>query len=1147
MENPPHPCPSCARQVSDWMAFCPFCGSAQDLSGPEALEGDIRLATVLFGDVVGFTALSEHLSPEEVTTVMNQCFEVLSAPIVRLEGTIDKYVGDAIMARFGAPEAHEDDAVRAISAAMEMQRSMRVFGAQMQALGRPGLSMRIGINTGEVLAGEVGSSALKQFTLMGNTVNLASRLEHEAEPGSVLVGETTYRLARHAFTFRALPPMEIRGQSDLIHAFVPIGPAAGRQMPEEPPAPFVGRQAELAQLQAGMHGVGAGHGCVIELVGEPGVGKSRLLAEFKRLRSERTAWVQASAPPFGRTAPYSLLSAFIRDLILAEDDEQAPGRETLRDRLLVLLPEGSVNVAIAVIGEILGIEGSGPAGISATDTRVRRAMLIRILRELVAARCHEAILAIVLEDIHWADGASLDVLGRVLADVESRRVMVLATCRPGFDLSWKGPRAAHRIVLEDLPEDSARDLAAAVLGTSAVAPDVSRLVLERSGGNPYFLEQIVSTLIESSALIRRGGIWEFRPGVDASRIPETLQGVVQARIDRLPRPARAVLETAAVIGMQVPHAVLAAVLGGEDPAEPIALLLQQQFVVERGGGAQPGLEFKHSLTRDVVYRGILSTRRRALHGRVAAVLEERGDTSAEALSLLAAHYAEAANRTKAVEYAMAAGERARMLYANEDAARYFEQAVTLLAGESGDEGQATRLRVLESLGDAHVALGNAERAREAYLQAQETHAAPRDRARLWRKLGSFAASRGQYVEAASDYRRAEEAIEADGEPGELVQVWLARAGMERSRGALDNAWATLVQSLALVRDLDEATQADLFSELGSMERDRAHLRSAMGYLESAAEFWRRSGTLDRQALVSVALADIAFHSGDLESSAAHLNEALDLRQRMLDRHGITTTLLALARVRRTMGDFPEAEEVMARASALATEMEDDVLIADCKLQLGSMALERDRVEEAREMVTEAYHLYRKIRNWRGLAQALLARAAVAQREDDMDRARSSLKTAEALVAEMHDPFLHAETQIAAAELEERANDLGRAIERGQVALTAAREAGDPRLAALSEQLLGRLYARQGQAGAGGRLLLSSFTTLRRMGAEVQAARSLLDYLGIERNGQGTIPAGLEERIAAARDGLRRAGLLRDLSRLDALLASTPAPEHAGDR
>ncbi len=1141
MKSASHLCPSCTQHVSDWMTFCPFCGSSQEHAKPEALEGDIRLATVLFGDVVGFTALSEHRSPEEVALVMNRCFEVLSAPIVRLEGTIDKYVGDAIMARFGAPEAHEDDAPRAISAAMEMQRSMREFGAELQAAGGPALSMRIGINTGEVLAGEVGSSALKQFTLMGNTVNLASRLEHEAEPGSILVGETTYRLARHAFSFRTLPPMEIRGQSDLIHAFVPLGPATVHHLPDEPPATFVGREAELARLRTWMDAVRDGHGTVIEIVGEPGVGKSRLVAEFKRQRPERMTWVHASAPSFGQTAPYSLLSVFVRALILGEDDDEVLGREALRDRLLVLLPEGSVNVAVAVIGEILGIEQAGSADISANDTRVRRAMLIRILRELVAARSHESTLALVLEDVHWGDGASLYVLGRVLSDVESRRVMVVMTSRHAFDSAWEGSPAADRIALQDLPEDSARDLAAAVLGTSAVAPDVNRLVLERSGGNPYFLEQIVSTLIESAALIRRDGVWGFRPGVDAARIPETLQGVVQARIDRLPREARVLLETASVIGMQVPYDTLTAVTDADDLEEHCALLIQQQFVVERESGARRGLEFKHSLTRDVVYRGILMSRRRVLHQRVAAALESRGDVTAEDLSLLAAHYAEASNQPKAVEYAIAAGDRARSLYANSDAARYFEQAVQLL-GVDSDDGGVQRLRALESLGDAQVALGSAEHARDAYLQAQAMQVAPRDRARLWRKLGSFAASRGQYVEAAADYRQAEEALQAADEPSELVNVWLARAAMERSRGALDNAWATLIQSLALVRDLDEATQADLFFELGSMERDRAHLRSAMGYLESAAEFWRRAGTLDRQALVSAALADIALHRGELEASVAHLHAAIEVRQRMLDRHGIAAGLLALARVKWTMGDLSEAESLTSRASLLAAEIDDDIVMADCRLQMGLTELERGRLSGARDAVTESYRLYRKVRNWRGLAQALLARAAVSQRENDVESARESVKAAAELIAEMHDPFLQAEARIMETELEEQSNGRERAIELGQVALAAAREAGDPRLTALSERVLGRVYMRQGTMAVAGQLLQSSVITLRRIGADLQAARALLDYVGATLGSQGAIPTRLEEHIDFARETFQRAGLNEDLQALHQLAGSPLAIE-----
>src|SRR5579884_1819217 len=219
-------CPSCQAGIAPGMAFCPYCGTKVGEASPRTPEdeSDVRLATVLFGDVKGFTAMTEHLPPEEVTDIMNRCFEVRSEPILRYGGTIDKYVGDAIMARFGAPQAHEDDPVRAIHSALEMQEALRRFAGQLEAERGFQLAMRIGINTGQVLAGHVGSAALRQFTLMGNTVNLASRLEHAAEPGSVLVGEATYRLAKHAFEFEARPPMEIRGQTGFVNSFVPIRP-----------------------------------------------------------------------------------------------------------------------------------------------------------------------------------------------------------------------------------------------------------------------------------------------------------------------------------------------------------------------------------------------------------------------------------------------------------------------------------------------------------------------------------------------------------------------------------------------------------------------------------------------------------------------------------------------------------------------------------------------------------------------------------------------------------------------------------------------------------------------------------------------------------------------------------------------------------
>ncbi|HZS94527.1 MAG TPA: adenylate/guanylate cyclase domain-containing protein [Chloroflexota bacterium] len=1048
MTDSSHPCPSCAAPVDDSMAFCPSCGARQPETVRDLTPSDIRLATVLFGDVVGFTALSENRSPEEVTEVMNRCFEVLSEPIVRYGGTIDKYVGDAIMARFGAPRAHEDDAVRAVAAALDMQHAMAEFDAELRRDGGPGLAMRIGINTGEVLAGEVGSSALRQFTLMGNTVNLASRLEHEAEPGSILVGETTYRIAQRAFTFRAMPPMEIRGQSGLVHAFVPLGRRSAQSPGDDKRSEFVGRGDELAELERGLREAEAGRGSVVQIVGEPGVGKTRLVGEFIAAQpDDAVTWVRAGASAFGHGVPYGLLSSVVRRLLAIDETARELDRTVLRDRLLTVLPEASVNDAVAVVAEILAVDVSGSYSISLTDSRVRRAMLVNVLRTVLAAQSEQRVTGLVIDDMHWADGASLEVLGRLLRGMEDSRILFLATSRPGFEPDWEGV-TTRTIALHDLSPARAGDLVSSILGETKVSDNLTQWVLKRAGGNPYFLEQILTTLVESGVIIRPRGGWEFATGVDISRVPETLQGVVQARIDQLQMGARLVLEAAAVIGTEVPRDTLGAVVdNATDLDSALAALLGHQFLVQSAG--DHGYEFKHALTRDVVYRGILASRRRALHRRVATALEINPDPSIEVLSLLTMHHLEAGNREKALNYAIAAGDRARSLYANEDAARYYQRATDLLADRPSDD-PGPLASVTESLGDVLGVLADYPRARARYQQAAELATEPRDRARLWRKIGDLGRAAGRYTDAAVGYRRAEEALSGHDDATEHAAIWLARAAMDRSRGALESAWSAYVQILAHVRELDETSQADLFFELGMIERERAHMKGAVGYLETAAEFWAQAGDIDKQARVAVALADVAYHSGDLRGSAELLERALDLRRRMLDRHGVAVVLLALARVKRTTGELPEALDLIDQASGIAADSDDMLLKAEAQLEVGLLHLETHDATAAGREILEAYRMFKQMRNWRGLAQALLARVAVLRDTGEVDQARAALGAALDLVVEMRDPFLTAEARIAEAQLGDHGTDGGRVSRLRETAIRVARQTGDPRLVALAE-------------------------------------------------------------------------------------------------
>ena len=1122
------------------MAFCPYCGGqlaespTQQMAAPQPSESSVRLATVLFGDVKGFTAMSEDLPPEEVANIMNECFEALSQPIVKYEGTIDKYVGDALMARFGAPRAHEDDPVRAIHAALEMQRILTEFAARLKATRGFELAMRIGINTGQVLAGEVGSAALKQFTLMGNTVNLASRLEHAAEPGSVLVGETTYRLARHAFEFKAMPPMEIRGQKELINAFVPLRPRLGatssRAERSERKLRLVGRQTELGLLDTYLAEARAGEGRLGALVGDPGVGKSRLVDEFwKRHLDQGVVRIYAAAPSFGESMPYSMLSAFIRSLLFGELTDHELTGEELRDKLASLLPASEVDDAVALLDDLLGIEGGEKTEVQRLEGKSRQAMLTRVLKVVLAVRSRQQPLLLNLEDMHWADRASLDVLDEILTGIQSLPVMVLVTHRPQFSPTWSGKAFFRQINLRELTEHDARELLAEFFGSNAIPEEVGTRVIEKAGGNPFFLEQLLNNLVESGSVLQQDGTWALAGDIGSLSVPDTIQEILLARIDQLSRGARTVLEVAAVIGRIFVYRLLKAVTDAErNLDEHLQTLKQQEFIFEKS--ILPELEymFTHALTQDVAYHGLPEARRRVLHERVAQAIESLGITApGEQLQLLAVHYEKTANREKALEYALAAGERSRRLYANQDAVTHFRQALALLEQEPGDN-QDQKLMVLEVLGDVTELLAQFEEAYDYYARAREEASSASDRARLVRKLGGLAESRGRTGEALTLYREAEETVQEADDPVEQINVWLALARNERSRGALDSAFATCVRALSQARKADDAANASLYYELGEIERERGHTNGAENYLLEAERIWKDMESLEKQALVSSALADVAFNRGELAEALGYFQRALETQRRVLDREGMASTLSGIGRIRLAMGELDAAIDCYNEAMAIAGEIDSRLLTATCQLQLGTIYLDRGDVAQAQTLVDEAYQGFKRIRNWRGSARARLVRGRLFRARGDPDHARIVLQQAGNLAAEMNDLWLQAQVCISEAELEEEVGRLERAEERGTAGVGMARDLLDPRLVARGERIMGRIRARQGRRDEALRLLQVSTETLRRSGAQLDAARAALDYVVAAQGTSGNTMKLAHQLLDFALDTFERTGSARDL-------------------
>jgi adenylate cyclase len=719
-------CSGCGFEPSPAFAFCPQCG--QRLAGaaspvveatapaqpppPPAVvaeAADRRPVTVLFADLTGFTSLSETLDPEDVRAFQNALFTMLAEAIGRHDGFVEKFVGDAVMAVFGAPVAHEDDPVRALAAALAMQQGMAALAARWAArLGRS-VQLHIGVHTGPVVAGHLGAGAGSAYAVTGDTVNTTARLLSAAEPGTVLVSEATQHLARHRFAFAPAIELELRGKARTVRAHPLLRPldepASARGLAALGlAAPLVGRDRELAQLHEAFERMQAGRAQLVVVAGEAGSGKSRLLAEWlasldadRRLAAvtlRRVACSSLGEPTYG------VFAALCRE---AYRVEQADSLATALHKLDAgLRAQGAqADEAASIAGVLQHLLGLAPVAAADIDPEQLQRQIVLAACALVERRLRQQPLLLVVEDLHWADAASIDLLGAVLDQLAERPLMLLLTQRP--EARPLPAQAAHqtRLLLEALPPTQARALVGALLGAEA-DEGLQAFVADRSGGNPLFAEEILRSLIADGRLSRGpAGGWRGAMAFEQGDVPATLHGLLLSRIDRLDAPARQLLQVAAALGAEFDAALLRRVHGvqgaEEAAARPLEALVQSDLLQPVGSARW---RFTHALLHEVVYQNLLLARRSELHRRIGCALELLAGDAPQRLAELEAlghHWSLSDDPRKGAAYLLAAGDRARALYANEDAMRHFERV----------------LRTLGALGEAASALPEALSAREA--------------------------------------------------------------------------------------------------------------------------------------------------------------------------------------------------------------------------------------------------------------------------------------------------------------------------------------------------------------------------------------------------------------------------------------------------
>lgn len=700
--------------------FCKQCGAplpvasdrlgALRLSAPQALqdrmraaseniEGERKPVTILFTDIVGSTSFAEKLDPEEWREIVSGAHQRVSEAVYRYEGTIAQLLGDGVLAFFGAPITHEDDPMRAVRAGLDIQRSITEYSRQLKGY-IDHFQIRIGINTGTVIVGTMGSDMHMEYTAIGDAVNLAARLQSAAEPGHVLISEATERMVKAVFDLKALGEITVKGKVAPVRVFEvveqKVTPSSGRGI-EGLFSPLIGRGQELLALRAALDQVVAGHGQIVAVLGEAGIGKSRLVEEARTERSGmQLHWLEGRALSYGQTLSFWSINQLIKnDLGLSDVDPEAKIKFTLRRRVNVLFGDRGVDV-LPYLAHLIGVQLDDESAqrIRQLDGETLKRQTLWTISQYFHRRAQKQPTVLVFEDLHWADPSTLDALEKLLALSDRAPLLLLLLARIERDHgSWQikvkvetdYPHRYTEINLKPLSSEDSNELVNHLLDVANLPDRTRRVILERSEGNPFYLEEIIRSLIEQGALVHEGQTWRATAEIANVEIPATLQGVLLARIDRLQEDVRRTLQLASVIGKSFLFRLLEAIATAERQLDEHLSLLQRADLV-REKTRRPELEyiFKHSLTQEAAYNSLLIERRKEFHQKVGEALEQLfADRAEEFYGLLAHHFDVAGNQTKATDYLIKAGDKSRLEDAHEEAIKFYRRAIELLQ-QSGD-------------------------------------------------------------------------------------------------------------------------------------------------------------------------------------------------------------------------------------------------------------------------------------------------------------------------------------------------------------------------------------------------------------------------------------------------------------------------------
>lgn len=962
-------------------------------AGPEwhAGKGERRNISVLFVDLCAYTNLAETIENDALFELIQQYIEILSGVVYRYEGMVGKILGDGLMAFFGAPVSHENNAERAIRAALDMQKSLQMINEQWLGWLPDPLDIHIGIHSGPVILGNIGGDQPLHYTAIGDTVNLARRLQEVAKPGEILVSKRVVDSTKAFINFETVPQLELKGIQHSINGFRVLGEKVHPDSPrglEGYQAAMVGRENELRQVLIGIQDSISHHkGKFILVSGEAGIGKSRLTLETRsRIDPIELCVCEGHSLTYRRSITYWLFRSAIENyLSLTHPSTNSDLKTSLNEVTQKLLGSKAAQIVPYLEG-LLKLEQTADSNNQYSTflgPEQRRQQIFLAVRDFLEAAANQKPLLLILEDLHWADDASLDLLAFLATTIARSPLIVYATIRWVHSERARGTfnhlRKVLRehffeIPLENLTLEESQKLFQELLVASEVPMRIDQKILLQAEGNPFFLEEIIRMLMDHKILQEHNGRWELQTnaGLEEIGVPDTVQDLIQARFDRLEPLQKKVLQVASLIGRQFDFRLLTAILKPMEDLKVKAILsslVKKSFLNQENIEGDRGYSFRHVLTCDTVYRTLVRREKEEWHGRIGEALESMyGERLNEHVDLLAGHYLRSNRMERALQYSILAGQKAARDYANEQACWYFEEARRLLNLSLYTPAQAQE--IWTGLGDVAVFTGDYSKAHECYQVAvrinidSQTGSADHTPPVIKMKIGTTHARQGDLELALSTLWEAFELLPESGtSQDEIIKTQILNeiGWIHFLKGNIKEAKESLLQGLEQVESTDRFdVLASIYNRLGAVAYQSRAYQEASDYVRESLSLREKIGDLAGVARLYNNLGLLGLVQGYLREAEENFLKSYDILQKLGDAEGVALTAINVGLMKCERGEFLLAAEFLDKGFQAANQIGHRFYIGLARMYMGRLHSMLGEYDLANKALSESIEIFEEI-------------------------------------------------------------------------------------------------------------------------------------------------------------------------------------------